>query len=556
MIVRGPLVGAVLFLTFIWTSEVRGAEAGWATTGPTRSGDVSVRDYGAAGDGKSKDTPAIQRAIDAAAAAGGGTVVLPAGVYLSGTIFLRDHVVLHLAPGAILLGSTDLKDYPIVWPKFKSQTDTYVCQALIYGEDLHDIGITGRGTIDGQGGDEAFDWHKRTADRPYGYRPFLVRLVTCRQVLVQGISLRNSPMWTQHYLACDDVTIDGLTVSGHCNANNDMIDLDCCRNVRMSNCTSDTLDDGITLKSCADRACENITVTNCVVSSWCNAIKCGTESNGGFRNIAISNCVVRPSAVRSDKGEPRPGTSGISLLTVDGGVLENVSISNIVIEGPVTPIFLRLGDRARPFKPDGPRSGVGIFRDVSISHVTASAAGRIACGIAGLPGHPIENVTLDDIRITFAGGGTIKDSQSPVPELKEKYPQSDMFGTLPAYGFFVRHAAGLTLRNIELHTAKPDQRPAMICEDVRDLTVDGWQATAAPGGLPVIVLQDVVTATLRGCRAMPGTSVFLRVAGTSDRIALLGNDLGNAVRAYECADPSRASAVFENGNRPPRSGPQ
>ncbi|RLB13008.1 MAG: glycoside hydrolase, partial [Deltaproteobacteria bacterium] len=343
----------------------------------------NVRDYGAAGDGETKDTEAIQRAIDAAHQAGGGRVYFPAGRYLSGTIFLKSLVTLDLEAGATLLGSTDTADFPKIVPKFRSYTDNYVSQSLIYAEDRHDIAITGKGTIDGQG--QAFQWKK------YGNRPYVIRFVSCKHVLVEGIKMRNSPMWMQHYLGCEFVTVRGIHVYNHSTYNNDMIDIDCCRNVLISDCYGNSDDDAMTLKSTADRPTENVTITNCVLGSGCNAIKMGTESNGGFKNISITNCVIDSWYGKKGFYALPKGISGIALEIVDGGTMENITISNISIKNVHVPLFLRLGNRARPFKKGMEKPGMGAFRNVVINNIVAAGVEKIGCSITGLPGYPIRN---------------------------------------------------------------------------------------------------------------------------------------------------------------------
>jgi hypothetical protein len=530
-----------------------GDDGGRPTTdsAPSAASSVfDVREFGAAGDGTGNDTVAIQRAIDAASDAGGGRVLLPAGRYLSGTLFLKDNVTLHIAEGATLLGSTDLADYPQTWPAFKSYTDNYVCQALIYGERLHNVSITGRGTIDGQGGHAAFDRKAtRSEKHPYGLRPYLIRLVECQHVRVSGLSLRDSPMWTQHYLACDDVVLDGLDVYGHANANNDFLDIDCCHNVRVSNCIGDTLDDGITLKSTAGRASKNIAITNCVVSSRCNGIKAGTESNGGFENITISNCVVRPTKHRGPKGKVYTGLAGIALEMVDGGVMDRLTVSNIAIEGVRVPIFARLGNRARPFTKDGPKPGMGRMRNVIIDNVVAAVDGDVGCAIAGLPGHPIENLSLSNLRLTFPGGGKGDLVERDVPEKPASYPECAMFGPLPAYGLYCRHVHGLTLRNVDVRWAERDERPALVCDDVRNLRIDGFTGTCVTDGTPLMMFRDVQDALVRGCVAPPGVSAFLDVRSPASGISMIGNDLSGARSPLALGDGVLPDTVFVTANR-------
>jgi polygalacturonase len=420
------------------------ASAAMAQYGPP------VTESGAVADGRTLATEAVQRAIDAVASKGGGTVWFPAGRYLCGTLRLRSRTRLHLDPGAVLLGSTRLSHYPSHVPKFRSYADTYVEQSLIYAEGEEDVGIEGEGTIDGQGA--AFKGH-------YKVRPYMIRFINCRNVSVRDVTLRNSPMWVQHYLACDGVAIRDVTVQSRVNANNDGIDIDCCDRVRISGCDISSGDDAIVLKSTADRVCRNVTVTNCVLSTACSALKLGTESNGGFENIAVSNCTIYQTRL-----------GGIAIETVDGGVLDGVSFSNIIMDGVGAPLFVRLGNRARPFREGGPKPGMGIMRNIQVTGIQARSAGRTGCAISGLPGHDIENLTLENLRFLFAGGGKKRDGEAP--ELPEKYPEFNMFGDLPAYGLWCRHVRGLELRNIQLTTAAPDARPPVLFEDVKELKKD------------------------------------------------------------------------------------
>ena len=266
------------------------------------------------------------------AEAGGGIVSFPAGTYLTGTLFLRSRITCHLEAGAILLGSTDLRDYPAQTPEFRSYTDVnYVDKSLLYAENLRDIAIVGRGTIDGQGEADAY------RKKPYKERPYLIRMIECQNVTVKDITLRDSPMWVQHYLACVNVNIDGITVHSIVNQNNDGIDIDCCDRVRISNCDIVSGDDAIVLKSTAPRPCQRVTISNCTISSHCNALKCGTESTGGFKDITISNCTVYDTRL-----------GGLALELVDGGILDRVSVSNITMTNTGGAIFIRLGNRVGP----------------------------------------------------------------------------------------------------------------------------------------------------------------------------------------------------------------
>lgn len=480
----------------------------------------SVADWGAKGTGQVLDTTAIQATIDAAAKTGGGTVWFPAGTYLSGTIYLRNGITLHLDSGAVLLGSTRLEDYPVNRPKIRSYTDNYVERSLIAGEDLQNITITGRGMIDGQGG--AFKW------KDYLNRPYVIRLVNCFNVMVENITMQNSAMWMQHYLACSDLTIRGIRVTNFTTYNNDGLDIDSCQNVRISDCQIFSDDDALCLKSTTLLPCENVTITNCLLGSHCNALKMGTESNGGFKNIAISNCTIQSLRNQPALSGEQRGLSGISLEIVDGGVMDRVAISNVTMEGVIAPLFIRLGNRARPFKPDSPVPGIGVLRNVLIENIVATDASLIGCSITGQPERAIEDVTLRNIHITFEGGGTAADAARAVERKPAAYPESTMFGTLPAYGFFSRHVNGLTFDRVHLSYGKTDSRPAAIFDQVQDLTINGFKAKPGSGNTPVMVLNQTAQMRVTNSVALPGTGTFAYVRASNQELFLGGNDLREA----------------------------
>lgn len=495
-----------------------------ASAAPAGEGVFDPRDLGARPDGVTLCTEPIQEAIESCAAAGGGTVRLSGGRFLSGTIYLRSHVTFEVAAGATLLGSTNIAHYPHNIPAIRSYTDNYVRQSLVAGENLENIGLVGRGLIDGQG--ESFKMADRK--RPYENRPYLIRLVNCRDVLIEGLRLERSAMWMQHYLGCERLTMRGIRVWNYGNANNDGLDLDGCKDCTVSGCIFESDDDAITLKSTFERPCESIVISDCIARSHCNAIKMGTESNGGFRDIAIANCTVtspRPEA-KLTYGQER-GMSGISLEAVDGGLLERVAINNITIRGVNVPLFLRLGDRARSFKKDMRPPPIGGFRDVVIANIVATDVGKIGCSITGQPGHPIENVSLNNIMLSFEGGGARDLASKRVPELPQAYPECKMFGDLPAYGFYCRHVRGLRFSNVGLRAAAPDLRHAMAFDDAENIAVDGLDATSWPDGAPAVSLIQARGALIRGCQPRAGAGVFLKVAGAdSHDIALVGSGLG------------------------------
>jgi len=429
----------------------------------THAADYNIVDYGAKNDTTVLSTHALQQAIDACAQAGGGRVVVPTGSYTTGSIVLRSHVELYLETGATLYGSTRLADYQPQRTNYMSLRTWGSTIQLIFADGQDDITISGRGTIDGRGA--AFP--KLTWDDEGITRPHLLRFISCRDVSVSGVTLRNSGCWMQHYLACDRVTISGLRIFNRNNYNNDALDLDGCHDVVVSDLICDSDDDGITLKSTSPRLCENVTIQNCIVSSHCNAIKLGTETNGGFRNINITGCVVKPSADQSSQffGHPsRRGTSAISLEITDGGVLENVNVGNIVVEGTESPIFIRLGNRARSYARDVVISHVGTIDGIRLHDISIRGAGPTGCSITGLPGHPVQNIHLTNISLQQQGGQQAV--AIPADEKAAEYPEATMWGVLPAKGFFVRHARNVVFRNISISCTEPDHRPDYVKEDV------------------------------------------------------------------------------------------
>jgi hypothetical protein len=526
------------------TKHRRGFLKGLAALGPAgapllaaaRSEDVrsalfDVTRGGAVNDGSKLVTESVQRSIDACANNGGGTVYFPPGRYLTGTLRLKSHVTLHLEAGAVLAGSKLLRDYPAIVPKYKSYADIYTERSVIFAEGAENIAIHGRGIIDGQGA--AFHGGE------YKARPFLIRLIDCHDISIRDVTMRDAGMWALHLLSCDDVAIDGAAIHSRVNPNNDGIDVDCCRRVRISNTEISTIDDAIVLKSDRERICEDILVTNCSLSTNCSALKLGTESTGGFRNIVFSNCSIYDTNI-----------AGIALLSVDGGVLERVAISNLAMRNVALPIFMRLGNRARPWREGLPRPGVGTLRDVRISNVEAVGGTARGCLVSGIPGHAMENITIEGVRLSFAGGGTAADRARKVPELPEAYPTSGNFGVMPAYGLFCRHARNLALRDVELRCEQPDQRPALIFDDVEGLTMAGASAQGnTEAGAPVI-FRDVRDALVTGCRLSANVPSFVQLDGSrTANISLFANDLTRARKPVEFAAGVSENVLLMNANR-------
>lgn len=500
----------------------------------------NVVDYGATPDGKTPSTAAIQKAIDACAAGGGGTVRLPSGTFLSGALRIKSRVTLLLDEGATLLGSRNREDYfgPPIDPDGREAEGGRVFRHLIHGQNLHDVAIRGQGTIDGSG--SAFrDKTKRRTKAIY--------LENCRNVLVEGLRLRAAGSWMQHYRLCEKLTIRNIDVFNHVAFNNDGLNVDSCREVTITGCRVDSDDDGIVLKSLSDRPCRDVRITDCTVSSHCNALKMGTESGGGFINIVVKNCkVFSPRHSKSIYGRQR-GLAGIALEIVDGGRLENVAVSDVQIEGVSVPIFLRLGNRARPYV-KGAKPGVGTFRNVVLRDITAKGTSPIGCSITGLPGHPIENVTLTDVRLGFEGGGTRADATREIPEREKDYPESTMFGTLPAYGFFCRHVRGLKFDRLALRTEKADLRHAMVFDDAEDVEITGLDAPFSPGAAAMLRMVQVRRAALRGCSPKSPVDTLLQLEGdTTQQILLEKNDLSQVRRLGDISREVPKGALSAKG---------
>lgn len=434
--------------------------------------DYNIKDFGAVSDKSVNSTKAIQNAILECGKNGGGTVVFPAGEYLSGSVSLEDNVILHLEAGATWFGSTDTSLYPVRIPEYVSLR--MEATSLIYAEKKTNIGITGFGTINGQGEKAPFQVTWSNQDAPVK-RPKVLSLIECSDIHLSDVRILNSPKWTLSFLACDRIKINGISISTkYSSVNNDGIDLDGCKDVTVSNCIIESEDDAIVLKSTSPRSTENVTITNCVLSSHCNAFKCGTETNGGFKNVVISNCIIRDTYL-----------SGIALEIVDGGTMDGIQISNITMDRVNNPLFIKLGDRARKYKKDMPRPAIGAVRNITISNVIANNVGGFieepeiefshynakpktsVCQISGLPEHYIENVILRDIRVSYLGEGTKEDRNIVVPEKANTYPEYGAYGPLPAFGMFCRHVKNLTLENIDFSTRNEDLRYACVFDDLK-----------------------------------------------------------------------------------------
>lgn len=437
--------------------------------------DFLITDFGARPGASVINTAAINKAITACHAAGGGRVIIPTGTFGSGTLVMKDNVELHLQMGATLLASTALKDFPLQpTPAYRSQKDPGGWRALIYANEATNIAITGQGTIDGNGAQHKGDPANKLGGDLDG-RPRNILFISCRNVRVEQVRMRNAAIWNQHYLNCEDVIVDKIQVYNHANRNNDGIDIDGCRRFVLSNSIFDTDDDAIVLKCTGAADVEDVVITNCIVSSFCNAIKAGTESTGGFRNITVSNCVVKPS---TNAHPPIYGMTGgitaLSLEIVDGGVMEGISISNIAIEGTACPLFIRLGNRARKHTQNAPPPPMGQMRNITISNVTAYGTGNYSSSITAIPGYYVENVSVSNVQFFNKGGlqpgGYIADIKD-VKEDKKGYPQPTVWKELPSSGLFIRHARNVQVNGLMLGSAAQDPRTPVIAVDVEGLQI-------------------------------------------------------------------------------------
>ncbi len=431
---------------------------------PRRNVDITAT--GAKEGLEKNNAPAIQKAIDEVSKAGGGTVIVPAGDFLSGPVELKSGVELHLESGARIVGIADIDAYKDAHPTADGKLHPQC--ALIYADSQENISVTGLGTLDGQGGEPAF----KIREDPGG-RPNLIFFYNCKNVTVRDIRLENSAHWVQYYLHCEGVWIDGVKVRSLCNFNNDGLDIDS-KDVIVSNCIFDCDDDAICLKSDSKRFCENVTVSNCIAASNCNAIKLGTSSFGGFRNICISNISVRRASWDNrwhwvdhvpDITAPVTVISGIAVEMVDGGIAENINVSNISMRDVQTPIFIRMGSRSKSKSPGGSR-----MHGIVISGVTAVSESMMSSSITGVPGLRPGDIYLSDIDITAPGGGTVEMADAKVPEAENSYPENRMFGpSLPAAGLYIRHADNVYLSNIRFHFRKPDARPLVVKDDCNNV---------------------------------------------------------------------------------------
>lgn len=473
---------------------------------------VNMLDLGAVPDGKTLNTNVIQKAIDNVSKSGGGTVYFPKGLFLTGSLKIKSNVTIELGKGAVLLGSTNPFDYydtklsrELANPERNDKSSL----ALLLAEEANNISLIGEGTIDGQGLELALNidslHHKGVrVDPNYNYqrnrtnesvRPKLFRFSKCKNVTVKNLNLRNSACWGLSLELCSNVVIDGLNIYNRAYWNNDGIDITDCKNVRITTSTIDSADDGICLKSYFEgNFSDSIYIANCEVRSSASAVKFGSASFGGFKNVTVENIRVFDTF-----------RSAIAIESVDGGDIENINISNISAKNTGNAIFIRLGHRAG----DKP----GTIKNVTIKNVKVQVPfgrpdsdydlrgpslpffhNQFPASICGIPGGQIENVTLENIEISYPGRASRGMAYVPlwrldmVPEETDSYPEYSMFGELPSWGFYVRHVKGLTFKDIQLSLKEDDYRPAFVFDDVNDLSMEN---VTLPKGVKLqVVLKD------------------------------------------------------------------
>ncbi len=480
-----------------------------------------VRAFGAKGDGKAFDAPAINAAIDAAAVAGGGMVQVPAGSYLCYSIHLKSKVRLFLSSGATIVAADppqkgqpgyDLAESNRPWEDYQDFGHNHWHNSLIWGEGLQNVSICGPGLIWGKGLSRG-EGQGPVAETP-GVGNKAIALKNCRDVLLRDFSILHGGHFGILATGVDNLTIDNLKID----TNRDGIDVDCCRNVRISNCSVNSpWDDAICLKSSFAlgyaRATEMVTISSCMVSGSFEEgtmldgtfqkfpansdvdrngrIKFGTESNGGYKNITISNCVF-------------DGCFGLAILSVDGALIEDISISNITMRETVgAPIFLRLGSRMR-----GPAGvPVGAIRRVNISTIVSSnGSSKICSMITGIPNHNIEDVKISNVLVEHPGGGTAKDAAVQLEEKEKEYPEPTMFGITPAHGFLIRHAKGIEISDFKVVTEANDARPLVIVDHGEN--IDLFNLKVSPGApAPMFVLDDVKDFRASKCSPVADTQI-------------------------------------------------
>lgn len=469
----------------------------------------NVKDFGAKGDGQTMDAYSIQQAIDKAFERKGGVVLVPAGTFKIGTLILKDNVNLHLEAGAVLLGSPDYKDYIPVSQKYESRTrDLYARYFMIFAEGAKNISITGSGTIHGNG------LKNFQEVKPQNLRPYMIRLVSCHNVSLNGISLLEAANWTLHLLGCKDVNVNSIVIENEGEGNRDGLDIDACQRVTVANSRFSTTDDAIVMKATSDTLCQDIAITNCTFRKiGGSALKTGTESNGGFKNITISNCVIKDIPVHA----------GIELMTVDGGIMQNILIENITMEDVATPFFIRLGIRARPFKSGQYVKQIEEVKDIFLANISAINA-KLPSSIIGLHSNKIKNVSICNYTARY----THTQQAGPYNEVsfqEFEYPAAVMFSKLPAYGIYCRSVDELHLQNVRIYSAENEKRPAITFDRINNLELFSVKAEIKRQEVPMIYMRNSKGITAAFCKTMGINNVLFEMEGATSSSVHLSNNI-------------------------------
>lgn len=445
-----------------------------------------AKEHGIVADGKTLNTNAIQKAIDELSNKGGGILKFTEGEYLTGSLVLKSNVTLDLDRDAVIRGSSNPNDYKSL---IKHEAGDNSTLALIVANKVANVGITGAGLIDGNGRDLALAINntlnlpdasgkiperRRRANEPL--RPKLFFFSNCSGIKIDGLRLLNSACWGMSFHSCRNLTIRKVDFTNRAYWNNDGMDITDCKQVHVSGCNINSADDGICLKSYDTTSCnDSILIEDCDIASSASAVKFGTASWGGFRHITVRNIRVKDTF-----------RSAIALECVDGGTLQDVLVENIKAVNTGNPIFIRLGHR------NG--NAPGKVKNITIRNVFAEMPFDIPdinydvrgpgfsvnnprpSSITGIPGHEVEDVTLENVEIVYPGRSSTGIAYYPlshisqVPEQIKSYPEFSMFGELPAWGFYMRHVKGVTMKNVRLSLKDEDFRPAFVLDDAHNIT--------------------------------------------------------------------------------------
>jgi polygalacturonase len=416
--------------------------------------DCDPRAFGAKGDGLTKDTAALQAAIDSCQA--GGTVILRDGTFLSGTVRLKSDLTLHIDPTATLKGTQDDADYPDINPPFQNTQLSNCKRALVYAENVKNVRVEGGGTIDGSG--TAAQWR----NVPEKTRPMAVFTTLSSNLTYENITIKDSAMWSLVNMEGDGLTIRNVHIDSQVGNTRDGIDVVDFHDVLIEDCTIETEDDSICLKSGSRRGVENVTVKNSHVarSIVANGLKFGTASYGSLRHVLFQNILVE----NTDK-------AAMAIESVDGADISDVTFQNIQFHQVGTPFFVLLGDRGGT--PKGDVHKLGSIDGVRFEHVTGDgvkydwASPISGTTLADGTQMRLRNISFDDVHVKYKGGLTRMPADPP--EYHGQYPDPNLWGNLPAWGYFIRHADGMTFTNSTALVDASDVRTELVSLDVTGL---------------------------------------------------------------------------------------